>query len=817
MASIVPAYEYDIFISYRQKDNKGDRWVSEFVDALKTELESTFKEEISVYFDINPHDGLLETYDVNASLKDKLKCLIFIPIISRTYCDSKSFAWEHEFKTFVEQASHDQFGLKIKLPGGNVANRILPVQIHDLTSEDKALLEKELGGALRPIEFIYKEPGVDKPLAPEDNEKKNLNNTNYKIQIIKVAHAIKDIVLRLKTESALGTSPPKEQLNEDKKEDSRKDVLGKGIIEQKSKKRIIVLLSVFLFIAGAFAINKILDRRKQTHDIIPEKTIAVLPFQNLSNDTVQLPFCDGFMQDIINNLQKIKDFTVRPRTSSYQFKDTKKPTTIIGKELNVNYIVYGSVGPEGNNLKIRVSLIDSKADKQVWSNDYTGKMEQLYFLPGEIAKEIASDLEDELTREEIKKIEKRPTQSPEAYSYYQQGNYYYFKAGESGNNNNAIELYEKSIGLDPRFALAYTGIAKCLLDQYWYYKNHDEEILRKSKHAIDKAFEIDPDLPDAHLALGIYYYHSYLKYPEALKQFELVLNDQPKNPDAIYYSACVHRRTGNWELAKSEFEKALELDPGRSELADEAGGTFELLRDYSKAEELYNKAILIRPDWVYPYILLSRMYLSWKGDLGKAREVLGNAERNNKTTSDSLIIETNILIDIYEGKYEEALKDISLYKYDVIQTQLYFRPKNLYKATIYGLMKKPELERVYYDSTRMFLEKRIIDFANDQRLYGSLGIAYAGLGLDDMAISTGEKAVKLLPVNKDIYGGVYSAEDLALVYVMVGKYAEAIRQIKYLLSIPGFLSTKILELDPRWAPLRNQPEFIKMMESYSGK
>jgi hypothetical protein len=116
MASIIPGYEYDIFISYRQKDNKGDKWVSEFVEALKTELESTFKEEISVYFDNNPHDGLLETHDVNASLKEKLKCLVFIPIISRTYCDPKSFAWEHEFKAFVEQASKDQFGLKIKLP-----------------------------------------------------------------------------------------------------------------------------------------------------------------------------------------------------------------------------------------------------------------------------------------------------------------------------------------------------------------------------------------------------------------------------------------------------------------------------------------------------------------------------------------------------------------------------------------------------------------------------------------------------------------------------------------------------------------------------
>src|SRR5512136_3001147 len=153
MSSIIEGYNYDIFISYRQKDNKGDRWVSEFVDSLKTELESTFKEEISVYFDINPHDGLLETHDVDESLKEKLKCLVFIPIISRTYCDPKSFAWEHEFKAFVEIASHDQFGLKVMLSDGNVASRILPVMIHELDEDDKKMVEKELGGFLRGIEF----------------------------------------------------------------------------------------------------------------------------------------------------------------------------------------------------------------------------------------------------------------------------------------------------------------------------------------------------------------------------------------------------------------------------------------------------------------------------------------------------------------------------------------------------------------------------------------------------------------------------------------------------------------------------------------
>ncbi len=802
MASIIQGYEYDIFISYRQKDNKGDRWVSEFVDALKTELESTFKEEISVYFDINPHDGLLETHDVNASLREKLKCLIFIPIISQTYCDPQSFAWQQEFCAFNKLAKEDQFGRDIKLGGGNVASRILPIKINDLDPEDKTLLENELGGVLRSIEFIYREAGVNRPLKPYDDAKENLNRTNYRNQVNKVANSIKEIITAIKKPNLQDRGISRE-VSKPKPESPKK---------LKPKIIIASLLVLVLLALGYFFINKL----SKNSDSV-EKTIAVLPFRNLSNDSTQLFFCDGFMEDIINNLQKVKSFTIRPRTSSIQYRDNKKSTSTIGKELNVNYLVGGSVGREGNNLKIWVSLTDLKADKVMWSNDYSREMNQLFSLQSEIAKEIASELKAELTPEEIKKIEKKPTENLEAYNYYLQGNYYYWKAYTSGDNSNAIELYEKAIRRDPGFALAFTGIAKCLLDQYWNYYDHTEDILRKSKLAIDKAFEIDPDLPDAHLALGIYYYHGYLEYPQALKQFELVLKDQPKNSEAILYSAAVHRRAGDWDMAKSDFEKAIELDPGRSEIAVDAGGTFDVLRDYSKAEEFYNMSILLRPDWVDPYLNLSWMYLSWKGDMRKAREILGNATRNNKNSiSDSLIIETNVVIDLYEGKYKEALKDISLFKYDVIQTQGYFRPKYLYNATIYGLMNKPELEHAYWDSTRVLIEKRIIDFPEDQRLYSSLGIAFAGLGLKDKAISNGEKAVKLLPVSKDAYSGVLLVEDLALIYVMVGKYDDAIKQIKYLLSIPGFLSTKILEIDPRWAPLRNLPEFKKMIESDSG-
>ena len=152
MASIIPGYEYDIFISYRQKDNKYDGWVTEFVNNLRKELEATFKEEISIYFDENPLDGILEAYDVDKSLEGKLKSLIFIPIISQTYCDPRSFAWQHEFIAFNRSAENDSMGSRVKLSNGNVTGRILPVKIHNLDTGDKTLLEHQLGGTFRSIE-----------------------------------------------------------------------------------------------------------------------------------------------------------------------------------------------------------------------------------------------------------------------------------------------------------------------------------------------------------------------------------------------------------------------------------------------------------------------------------------------------------------------------------------------------------------------------------------------------------------------------------------------------------------------------------------
>ncbi len=207
MSTLISGFEYDIFISYRHNDNRSG-WVTEFVNALQEELASTIKEPLSIYFDKNPHDGLLETHNVNDSLKDKLRCLIFVPVISRTYCDPKSFAWNYEFVAFLKTAAVDAHGLKVRLPNGNTGSRVLPIRIHELDANDKRIIESELQGPLRAIDFTFQTAGVNRPLRSKEDETQKLTVQNsYRDQINKTANAISDIIAGLqgKEHSAIAT------------------------------------------------------------------------------------------------------------------------------------------------------------------------------------------------------------------------------------------------------------------------------------------------------------------------------------------------------------------------------------------------------------------------------------------------------------------------------------------------------------------------------------------------------------------------------------------------------------------------------------
>jgi dienelactone hydrolase len=275
MPSIITDFEYDIFISYRQKDNKYDGWVTEFVNNLKKELEATFKEDISIYFDENPHDGLLETHNVGKSLETKLKSLIIIPIVSQTYCDPKSFAWQHELAAFHKQITSDRFGKYIRLANGNIAGRILPVRIHDLDAEDVTLFEKETGEVMRPVDFIYRLPGVNRQLRAKDDEQiKNPNQILYRDQINKVARAIKDIIGGLKNFQG-----PVSQSSEENKTSIKQDAPAKEEVVEanpdkssnngKGKSRWIVAAVLLLGVAVYFIVPNWLNKQKARNELIP--------------------------------------------------------------------------------------------------------------------------------------------------------------------------------------------------------------------------------------------------------------------------------------------------------------------------------------------------------------------------------------------------------------------------------------------------------------------------------------------------------------------------------------------------------------------
>jgi TolB-like protein/lipoprotein NlpI len=579
MASLIEGYEYDIFVSYRQKDNKYDGWVTEFVNNLQKELEATFKEEISVYFDIDPHDGLLETHDVNASLKDKLKCLVFIPIISRTYCDPKSFAWEHEFKAFIDLASRDQFGLKIKLPGGNVANRVLPVQIHELDTDDRKLVESELGGFLRGIEFIYKEPGVNRPLMSNENHPdNNLNKTFYRNQINKVANAINEIITGLKNPDREGK---KISLVIDEEKRSLRGKLRTKIISS--------LILLALIVAGYFIIPRLIKPKEQL-----EKSIAVLPFKNDSPDSTNTYFINGIMEDILNNLQKIKDMRVISRTSVEQFRNnTAKSIPDIAKELGVNYIVEGSGQKFGSSIHLSVQLLRAVKEGHLWGNSYDQEIhnaKDIFIIQSQIAQAIASELKAVITSHEKQIIENIPTENIEAYNAYQMGRFYWRKL-TSNDLNTALQYFELAKEKDPDYALAYAGICYYWLGAQQMGIVSPSEAGPKAETAAMKALELDSTSAEVHYSIAIMKYEVLWDWEGGESEFKKTIELKPNDAEVHAYYSHLLNIVGRPKEAMEQIDIALKLDPRNPLIKSLYGVDLLFVHKYDEAIIAFQEAL----------------------------------------------------------------------------------------------------------------------------------------------------------------------------------------------------------------------------------
>jgi TolB-like protein len=580
MASILPGFEYDVFISYRHKDNRYDGWVGKFVSNLKKELEATFKEEISVYFDENPTDGLLETHDVDQSLKGKLRALIFIPIVSQTYCDPKSFAWKQELMVFNKLAKEDTIGRDIKLTNGNVSSRILPIKIHELDHEDRSLLEAELGGVLRGVEFIYKSAGVNRPLKPNDDKRENAYHTSYRDQINKAANAIKEIISAIKQPSS------------EKEARARRPSVG-GSSERGNQRRRLLGISgtVALLLLIGFASFYYYNARSEPRD----KSIAVIPFVDLSEKRDQEHICDGLMEEILTHLSRIPGLHVISRTSCMQYKGKKISLKEIANELGVTNILEGSIRTSGNQTRVTVQLIDALTDEHLWSEDYDfTDLKDIFSLQTKVSTEVAIVLKGKLTAQEKVKLSKSYTENPEAYKLYIKGKYYWaFRNAPS--YDSAEKYFNKAVVADPEYALAYAGLADC----YTFGlqgMSHQEE-LPIAKAYLAKALSLDSTLCEALTVQGFIESHFEYNWEAGKKTLERALRQNPNYSIARLYYGNIFIFTGqDIEKGLDEVRTAVTLDPLSPTVNWALGNRYSNLDLHEKAIDQYQKVIAMDPD-----------------------------------------------------------------------------------------------------------------------------------------------------------------------------------------------------------------------------
>ena len=556
--------------------------------------------------------------------------------------------------------------------------------------------------------------------------------------------------------------------------------------------------------------SQFLDIGKK-ESLAERKMLVVLPFDNLGLPSDEY-FADGITEEITSRLAEISELGVIARTSAIQYKNTDKAIQQIGEELGADFILEGTVRWEkqpGGESRVRVTpqLIRISDNIHLWTERYDAIISGIFQIQTDIAEQVAQALDITLLEPERRALRVKPTDNLEAYEYYIRGNDYYHRS-----DTEAMDMYERAIGLDPEFAQPYAKLSILHSLIYWNRWDQSEDRLVKAKDAVDKAFELRPELSEAHVALGYYYYMGHLDYDHALEQFSLARKSQPNNVDVLEGIGFIQRRQGKLEQTVINLKQAFKLDPRRAYLPSSIGDTYAFMRDYTEVESYYDRAIRLSPEWPEPYANRARMVLKWQGDTEKARAILQEGSRFFSLTDDPYVAYAWFLVDLFDRDYQSALAHLSESSLRAFEFHEYVVPKAQLISQIHGLMNRTELKQAYYDSARIELEALVHDWPDDARYHSALGIAYAGLGLKQDAIREGQLAVGLLPISKDAHRGPYLVEHLARIYVMVAENDSAIDQLEFLLSRPGTLSIPLLQLDPVWAPLKDHPRFKKLLE-----
>lgn len=590
MPSLFPGFEYDIFISYRQNDNARG-WVTGFAKNLAEELAATIKEPLSIYFDANPVDGLLETHQVDKSLEGKLKCVILIPIVSQTYCDPKCFAWSHEFLAFNRMAKSDSLGRDIKLASKNVASRILPVKIHDLDTEDRVHLETELEGPIRSVEFIYKSSGVNRPLSPTDNPDKNINKTYYRDQVNKVANAVKEIIYAIKYPDRILDLPGVQGENGGPVSDAKVTPTGTG---------------------GKSA----------------ENSIAVLPFVNLSQDPSQEYFADGVMENILIQLASLRQLWVISRTSVMRYRKTTKSAPEIADELHVKYILEGSAQSHGTKVRIQVQLIDAQHDHQVWGKVFVENLDDIFAIQNSVAEVVVRELRASLQPTENEKLKEIPTRNLKAFDLFLKGRHAFNQWNLEGYRT-AEKYFLLALQEDPEFVQAYSYLASTYSAlMSWNGDLSPAESLKKINIYLPEATRRGGTDRDC-VTQAVVEFFVNKNFHEAQRWLLKAMEAGPNNADVLQMYSYLLSMMGKPEEALNAAEKGKVLDPTSVSSFNYPGIAYYLMRRYEEAMAIFREGLQLYPHALRLYDHVGRLTIT----TGKYEEAVQVLEMGLKTTT----------------------------------------------------------------------------------------------------------------------------------------------------------------------------------------
>ena len=567
---------------------------------------------------------------------------------------------------------------------------------------------------------------------------------------------------------------------------------------------IIALLSTYLLYIGYDYLFLPVHDKDNSYSEIGVNSIAVLPFDNYSEDKNEEYFSDGFTELIIANLAKINDLTVISRTSVMQYKNTTISLKEIGKELGVANILEGSLHRVGDKIRIVAQLIDAKTDKHLWAETYDGTVNDIFTIQANVAEKIAKALRANITSVERQRIFSKMTNNPDAYQLYNMGTRLMKESEEEKDFRMALNFFEEAIKLDSNFADAYGYAAYAHETLYWYGYERNLKPLKIAKEYIAKGLDLDPDSPVLHATRGFYYYWVNRDYTRALEDFIYARDAVPSNAEYIANIGWIERRLGRFEYAIDNFLAGYKVDPKWIAILTSLVQTYDALDDRENAQKFLEEALITNPSAGIAHEMKIRWDFEDSMNTKEAKTSIENAKNNTDIGS---IMDIVIQIYIFDKDYEIPIKLLSNINRDILSHQSFLNAKDYYIGLMYDLMGNDELAVSFYRSAVVILERRLNENIGDAMLHAAISRVYVQLGLFEEAVKSAQLAVALVPPSRDAWYGMVNKTNLAFIYVSAELMDDALHTLNEVYNKPfGPTKTQLL-LYWEWEKLRMNSRF----------